>query len=151
MTGSGTALVASSISAVVAMAVVGLQYSLERRRQQRADRAQRLAAFFAATHAFVLYLGPLARAPLAKKEQILADARDLEDRLSACFAQVRLLEDREIVDAATRLDRELVRLEGRAREKQWSRTDWREARAGLSEPVSTYQALARKKLGAGRL
>ncbi|MBM0239527.1 hypothetical protein JNW88_24570 [Micromonospora sp. ATA32] len=97
MTNSGTALLASSVSAVVAMVVVGLQHSLERRRQQRAERAERLGAF------------------------------------------------------ATRMDRELVRLANEARAKQWSRADWREARAELSEAVSTYQALARKKLGAERL
>ncbi|MCG5473027.1 hypothetical protein LADH09A_000911 [Micromonospora sp. LAH09] len=148
---SGTALLASSISAVVAMAVVWLQYSLERRRQQRADRAERLAGFFAASHALVLHLGNLARAPLDEKDQIEVKARDLEDRINSRLAQVQLLEDRDIVDVARRLDGQLVHLARQARTKQWPRDDWREARADLSLVVSAYQSAARRKLGAEKL
>jgi hypothetical protein len=148
---SATALLASSISAVVAMAVVGLQHSLERRRQQRADRAERLGAFFAASHAVALSLGTLARAPLSEKERIEAGSLvELADRMNSRFAQVRLLEDREVMAAATLMDRELVRLTDEARTKQWSRADWREARAELSRVTNDYQTVARAKLGAER-
>src|SRR5258705_1253881 len=99
MTNCGTVLLASSISAVVAMVIVGLQHSLERRRQQRADRAERLGGVFAASHAVVLHLGTVARAPLPDKGRIEPDARDLQDRLNAPFAHVRLLEYRAIVDS----------------------------------------------------
>jgi hypothetical protein len=129
---SVTVLVASAISAVVALTVVALQSDFERRRQAYAARIERLANFFAAAHAVAIGIGSLARTEIGDKDATeLRIREELADRFNTRFAQIRLLEDQELVDVATRLDRELVAQTELARSKQWSRADWRMTRMHL--------------------
>ena len=70
----------------------------------------------------------------------------LEDRLNTDLAQRQLLETRDVVKAAMDLDAELISLNERAKEKVWSREEWRQERAALAVRVDHYQALARSTL-----
>jgi hypothetical protein len=110
MNGSSTALIASAISAVVALSVVALQSSIERNRGRRAERVERLAAFFADVPGVTIAIGGLARAPSDEKATAEGVLRERHaDRLNFRLWQIRLLEEHEMVAAAVSIDRELVR------------------------------------------
>jgi hypothetical protein len=63
MNTSAAVLIGSAISAIVALAVVGFQHSLERRRQFNAERAERLGDFLASTFAVSTRIEQVATAP----------------------------------------------------------------------------------------
>lgn len=152
MNTSVAVLIGSVISAIVAMAVVTLQYSLERRRQSVADRAERLGEFLASSFAISVGIGEIARASFEDKVRVEADVRaDLEDRLNRSLTKVRLFEDEDVVTAATYLERELTRITSVARSQVWSRVEWRRQRSQLSMLTDEYETIARRKLGRQRL
>jgi hypothetical protein len=152
MNSSAAVLVGSAVSAIVAMAVVALQYSLERRRQSLAERADRLGDFLASSYAVVSGIEAIAKAPLDDKAQVEAGIRSvLEDRLNTSLTRLRLFEEADVVAAATYLERELTRITGLARVQVWSRADWRDQRAELSKLTNDYERTARRSLGRPRL
>jgi hypothetical protein len=152
MNTSTAVLIGSVISAIVAMAVVTLQYSLERRRQSVADRAERLGEFLASSFAVSVGIGEIARASFEDKVRVEADVRSaLEDRLNRAMTKVRLFEDEDVVAAATHLERELTRITGIARGQAWTRAEWRRQRSQLSVLTDKYETIARRKLGRQRL
>jgi hypothetical protein len=99
---SAAVLIGSLISAIVAMAVVALQYSLERRRQSLAERAQRLGDFLASSYSVASGIEEIARAGSKDKHQVEAAVRSsVEDRLNNSLTRLRLFEDADVVVAAT--------------------------------------------------
>lgn len=152
MTDSLAVLVGAVISSVVAMFVVGLQYTLERRRLSQAQRVERLADFLAGTHAFFVATDLLARASRKEKPRI-EDERiaQLTDRANSRFAQMRLLEVPRVLNAATALDRELTHLLHLAVTKQWRREEWQAQWGELERLAKAYQDVVRKELGAPAL
>ena len=147
MNGASAALVASAISAVVAMLVVTLQNILERRRQALKDRIERLAAFFADAHAIAIAHGSLARASMDEKGKVETQIREqLADRFNLRFAQVRLLEETALVESAIAIDQELVSQAERARASEWSRDEWRRQRARFTDLMGDFESLARQRL-----
>jgi len=141
-------LLGSSISAIVAMIVVGLQHSLERRRQERAERADRLGAFFAASHAVAIGIQTLARASVDDKVAVEANIRaTLSDRFNSRLAQLRLLEDCDVVVAAAMIDRELMHQTDMARTVKWDDPEWRDTRNELNRLTDVYESVARRRLG----
>lgn len=152
MNTAAAVLIGSAISAIVAMVVVALQYSLERRRHSLAERAERLGEFLAASYAVAVGIGEIAIAPLKDKIQVEADARSaLEDRLNRCLTKVRLFEDADVVAAATYMERELTRITGIANSQVSSRAQWRRQRSELSRLTREYETIARRKLGQQQL
>ena len=152
MNSSAAVLVGSAISAIVAMAVVALQYSLERRRQSIAERADRFGDFLASSYAVVAGIEAIARAPLDAKAQVEADMRSaLQDRLNRSLTRLRLFEATDVVATATYLERELTRITDLARVQVWSQADWRDQRTELSRLTNDYEWTARRSLGRSRL
>lgn len=148
VTDSAAVIVGASISALVAMIVVGLQHQLERSRRARDARAARLARFMAASHAIVLGLGDVARAPEAEKKALMIRLKtDQEDRINQALAELRLLEQQPVVDVAIELDRELTRLTPIAKKQMWSPEDWRSQRDPLDLLVKAYETTGRQALG----
>lgn len=134
MNASATILIASAISAIVAMAVVALQYSLERRKQTLAERADRLGDFLSASYAVARGIEEIAIAASKNKIRTEADVRSaIQDRLNNSLTLLRLFEDSEVVAAATYIERELTRMNRIALSQAWSREAWRGQR---SEPYS---------------
>jgi hypothetical protein len=153
MNTSAAVLIGSAISAIVAMAVVTLQYSFERRKQSVADRADRFGEFLASSYAVAVGIEEVAIAPFRHKRRAEVDVRAaVEDRFNGCLTRLRLFEDADVVAAATYLERELTRLMGIARRRVWSREDWRNVgRSRLSQLTGEYEAIARGKLRRKRL
>ena len=148
MTDSAAIVVAASISAVVAMIVVGLQYQLERSRRAKDARAERLARFMGTSHEIVLGLGDVARAPEAEKKALLTRLEmDQRVRINQALAELRLQEKHEVVREAKALDFELVRLTRLVEEKVWSPEDWRGQRDGLDVLVKASETTGREALG----
>jgi hypothetical protein len=130
------------------MIVVGLQHRLERSSSARDAQAERLARFMGASHEIVLGLGDVARAPEAEKKALLTDlVMDQRIRINQALAELRLLEEKGVVKAAKDLDRELVALTDLAKEKVWSREDWRNQRGSLQGRVKAYETTGRDALG----
>jgi hypothetical protein len=126
MDSTAAVVAASVISAVVALAVVTIQWRVEQRRQSRTERVERLAAFVADAHASIVGIGVLARAAAQEKAVVEERFRDKHaDQFNTRLAQIRLLEDVAIVEAAVALDRELVAEVEAARSRIWSRDEWR--------------------------
>jgi hypothetical protein len=147
VTESAAVLVGASISAIVAMIVVGLQHQLERSRRAKEARAERLARFMAASHAIVLGLGDAAQAPKAEKKALLTRLEtDQRDRINQAFAELRLLEKQPVITAATNLRGELVKLTKLAKTDVWSDEDWPNQRALLETRVTDYVTVGRKAL-----
>lgn len=148
MTTSAAVLIGSAISAIVAMAVVTLQYSLERRKQSLAERAERLGEFLASSYTVAVGIEEVAAVPTEDKSQMEIDIRSkVEDRFNSCLTRLRLFEDADVVAAATYLERELTRLMGVAREQTWSRQEWRDSqRPPLARLTDKYETIARGKL-----
>jgi hypothetical protein len=141
---------ASVISAVVALAVVTIQWRVEQRQLSRAERVKHLAAFVAESHAVVVAIGALARADAQEKTVVEDQIRDQHaDRFNARLAQIRLLEDVAIVEAAVALDRELVAETEAARSRIWSRDEWRERRVGVNARAEEFERVARAALRPG--
>jgi hypothetical protein len=141
-------LIGSLLSAVVAIFIMGLQASLERRRRSHIDRTERLANFLSASYAAGTAIGALARAPIDEKRAADEAIRQAEEGpLNASLTRLHLLEEAEILQAATAIDRELTRLPGLAMEKQWTRDDWRHERKRLNELTIEFEIVARRKLG----
>jgi hypothetical protein len=148
MSSSAAILIGSAISAIVAVGVVGLQHSLERRRKSLADRAGRLGDFLAATFAVSAGIEQIATASSGNKGRVEAAVRlAAEDQLNRCLTSLRLLEDSDVVASATYLERELTRITGLAQAQVWSREDWRGQRASLARLTDEYEAVGRRKLG----
>lgn len=148
MTDATAVLLASAISAGVAMIVVGLQNSLERRRRERRDRIERLAAFFSAAHAVAIGIVSVALAPKPHKAETESEVRAaLSDRYNSLFSQLRLQENEEVVLAASRIDAELVRLTESASSRQWSRAEWHPQREALAHATAEFEAVARSAMG----
>jgi hypothetical protein len=141
-------VIGAAISAVVALVVVQRQHRLERSSGQHQRRSDRLAQYFAATHAAVLAMGELARAPLAEKAGL--NAKFLEgatDRVNTGLAQLRLLEPSVVVDAAMGLDRSMVDLHKKSRAQQWSYDEWRIQQQDLTQLVEEFTRIVRRELG----
>jgi hypothetical protein len=152
MNTSAAVLIGSAISAIVAMAVVAFQYSLERRKQSLAERAERLGDFLASSYAVAVGIEEIAGEPIEHKTRVEAKVRSsVEDRLNSCLTRLRLFEDADVVAAATYLERELTRITDVARDQVWSRAAWRDQRSELSRLTHEYETLARRKLGRQRL
>ena len=145
-------LIGSAISAIVAMVVVALQNSLERRRQSLADRADRLGDFLSATYAVSSGIEEVAIAAPKSKFHMEADVRSAaQDRLNNSLTRLRLFEDADVVTTATYLERELTRINSLARNQQWARDAWRMQRSELARITHEYETVARQKLGRGQL
>ena len=141
---------ASVISAVVALAVVTIQWRAEQRRLSRTERIKRLAAFVAESHAVIVAIGDLARAAAQEKTVVEERIRHRHaDRINFRLAQIRLLEDIAIVEAAVALDRQLVVEADEARSRIWSRDEWRERRKGVIGCVEEFERVARAALRPG--
>jgi hypothetical protein len=69
------------------------------------------------------------------------------DRFNSVLAQIQLLDDGDVYDAAHRVDDCLVRLVTEARVAQADQLAWRAKRADLTKAVAVYQRAARKALG----
>lgn len=152
MNSSAAVLVGSALSAIVAMVVVALQHSLERRRQSLAERADRLGDFLASSYAVSVGIEEIARASLDDKAQVEVDMRSaLQDRLNISLTRLRLFEEANVVAAATYLERELTRITVLARVQVWSRVEWRGQRTELSRLTNEYEWTARRSLGRPRL
>jgi hypothetical protein len=153
MTTSAAVLIGSAISAVVAMAVVTLQYSLERRKQSLAERTERLGEFLASSYAVAVGIEEVAIAPTKDKSRTEVGIRStVADRFNSGLTRLRLFENAEVVAAATHLERELTRLMGVAREHAWSRQEWRDSvRPPLARLTDQYETIARRKLGRKQL
>lgn len=152
MNASAAVLIGSAFSAIVAMGVVGFQYSLERRRQLLVDRAERLANFLASTFAVSAGIEQIAIASSKMKDQMESSVRStVEDQLNRCLTRLRLFEDSDVVAAATYLERELTRIIGIAKSQVWSREHWRAQRSLLSKLTNDYEGIARHKLGQQQL
>lgn len=153
MNTSAAVLIGSAISAIVAMAVVALQHSLERRKQSLAERAERLGEFLASSYAVAVGIEEVAIAPTGNKAAIEVNVRSIvEDRFNSCLTRLRLFEDADIVAAATYLEREMTRLMGAARDRVWPRGEWRvNERTLLARLTGEYEAIARYKLRRKRL
>lgn len=122
------------------MAVVTLQYSLERRKQSLAQRADRLGDFLAATYAAARGIEEIAIAPSGDKARAEVDMRSAaQDRLNDSLTRLRLFEDAETVASATRLERELTRLIRVAQEVEFSRKEWRGQRSDLAGMTHEYE------------
>jgi hypothetical protein len=152
VTETSAVLIGSAISAIVAMVVVALQSSLERRRQSLADRADRLGDFLSATYAVSSGIEEVAIAAPKSKLHMEADARSAaQDRLNNSLTRLRLFEDADVVTTATYLERELTRINNLARNQQWTRDAWRTQRTELARITHEYETVARQKLRRGQL
>jgi hypothetical protein len=150
MDSSAAVVAASVISAVVALGVVTIQWRVEQRRLSRTERVERLAAFVAETHAVIVAIGVLARAAAQEKTVVEERIREQHaDRFNARLAQIRLLEDIAIAEAAVALDRELVAEMEAARSRIWSRDEWREQRMGANACAEEFERAARAALRPG--
>jgi hypothetical protein len=148
MNTSAAVLIGSAISAIVALAVVGFQHSLERRRQFNAERAERLGDFLASTFAVSTRIEQVATAPTATKARAEEGIRSaVEDQLNRSLTRLRLFEDSEVVMAATYLERELTLMTIRARGRVWSRAEWRAQREEIALLTDNYERVARRQLG----
>jgi hypothetical protein len=147
VTDAAAIIVGASISAIVAMIVVGLQHRLERLASAKDARAERLARFMGASHEIVLGLGDVARAPDAEKKALLTRLEmDQRVRINQALAELRLLEEADVVEDAMRLDRELVRQARLAEKEVWSPEDWRGQRDSLDPLVKAYETTSRAAL-----
>jgi len=150
MNQAAAVVAASVISAVVALAVVTIQWRHEQRRLSRTERVKHLAAFVAESHAVIVAIGDLARAADQEKAVVEERIRDQHaDRFNSRLAQIRLLEDITIVEAAVALDRELVAETDAARSHIWSRDEWRERRVGVIARTEEFERVARAALRPG--
>lgn len=129
------------------MAVVGLQYSLERQRQSLAERAERLGNFLASTFAVSVGVEQIAIAAAKDKARVEENIRSaVEDQLNRCLSELRLFEDADVVASATRLERKLTDIVAISRTRTWSREAWRAQRSELARLTDDYEAIARRKL-----
>jgi hypothetical protein len=128
-------VIGAVISGVVGVLVIFYQQSLARRHEIDTARAARLSEFRAAGWAATLAIGELARSPLAQKAVIENTSRfqTLTDRFNSALAQVQLLDDGDVYEAAHRINDCLTALNHGARGAQVDRDSWSSRRAELSK------------------
>lgn len=142
------------ISGIVGVLVVFFQQRLARQHDIDTAKALRLSEFSAAGWAATLAVGELARAPAAQKNDIENTVRfqTVTDRFNSALAQIQLLDDGDVYDAAHRVDTCLVDLIHYGRSTQADYHSWRvKQQEGLSYAVAGYQRAARRSLGSSSL
>ena len=151
MSDSVAILIGAAVSGLVGVLVVALQHVLQLRSEAAGVRARRLSEFTAAAWGAFDDLGPTARASTDSKEARKAElgTREAWDRFNAAFAQVQVLETKDVYDAATSVQHEMVRCKRLATETEWDPDSWRAEREPLFEKMLAFQRVARAALGTG--
>jgi hypothetical protein len=121
---------------------------LERKRQAKAARTQRLSRLCAAAQALAVYIGVIARAAMVDKPRLETVALgELADRFNTALAEVRLLETTKIINAANALDNKLIELGSKASTDVWGRHNWPAVRDNtVGSEVAELQRIARDAL-----
>lgn len=127
--------------------VLLLQQYLRRTQERQQETARRLAEFSAASWAFTLELGRLARAPMEQKSALSDELERDGDRARTALAVIQLLDEEAVYRAASDVYAHLFQLHVAARSTVWTREDWRERRRSLSRSVVAFQTASRKALG----
>ena len=139
-------VVGAVISGVIGVSIVLLQQWIQHRRDTRNETARRLASFSAACWVTTLDLGGLARASGDEKARLDLAMADNRNAVLEAMAQIQILDDQQVYDAAIQVDRELTQLLHIARTETLTREQWRERRAFLTPAVLRFQADARRAL-----
>jgi hypothetical protein len=147
VSGPTAALLAATVSGTVSVLVLLLQQYLHRTGERQQETARRLAEFSAASWAFTLELGRLARAPMDQKSKLGDELERDGDRARTALALIQLLDEEAVYQAATEVYAHLFQLHQAARSAVWTREDWRETRRPLSRSVVAFQSASRRALG----
>jgi hypothetical protein len=149
MTDSAAVLLGATISSLVAIAVVALQQSLNRREQQRQARAERLGNFAAVAWSATDVIGVMARTPMAAKELAGPDqdrGRQIFETFHARLSLIQLLEDPKVVEAAEAVDQAIALHSRLSLAQHLTRDEWRTARVPLREAIGAFRLVARRTL-----
>lgn len=124
-----------------------------RQRESRAARTERLGKLIAASWALSPRIGAIAFASMAEKQAVHDGAthRDAGDDFNALLAEVQLTESTGVLALVLALDEELIRASRKARERVYSREDWRAERRPIGVAVRNLLLEARKSLGSPNL
>jgi hypothetical protein len=121
MSDAAAIVIGATVSGLVGVLVVALQHALQLKSEAAGIRARRLSEFTAAAWGAFDDLGPTTRASTDSKEARKAElgTREAWDRFNAAFAQVQILETKDVYDAATSVQHEMVRCKRLATETEW--------------------------------
>lgn len=141
-------IVGSTVSAVVALAVVFVQSLLERRSHRRDETSNRLAEFAAASYAAAVRTRSIAVASMNDKDSTFESEifNDSADRVNDVLAKIVILDSPDTIRAAIAVDRELSRLDRVAMSRVWSDGAWRSERRKLGDMIDSFQRTSRQEL-----
>lgn len=143
------ALLGAVLGGLIAVSLQVVQISVQHRSERKRDSESRLAEYLAGTHAAVLAISAVARAPIASREELERElVWPLLDRVNTALTRIELLEPGRIRTATHTLDAAVVDLARKARAFEGSREDWHELREKtMDSAVAEMKLAARVALG----
>lgn len=127
---AGTAaLLGAAISGVLVLASQVIGSWLATSHQRKQSQNERFVRFMASAQGYIMAVGLLARSEERRKEKV---ERELiwtyMDSVETALVEIWVHNPGQVADAAVAVDVALGELIGEAREKQFSREDWRKPR-----------------------
>ena len=143
------ALLGAVLGGLIAISLQVVQISVQHRAERKQASESRLAEYLAGTHAAVLAISSVARAPKASREELERGlVWPLLDRVNTALTRIELLEPDRIRAATHSLDAAVVDLARKARAFEGSREAWHDLRAKtMDSPVTEMKLAARVALG----
>lgn len=147
---SSAVLLGVAVPGLVAILVVVLQQGFVRRDRRREAQAQRLSQFATSAWTAALTVGVIARQPAdqkdAPRQAMERDRTQAFDDYTNALNLIYLLEPVPVAQAARRFDEGIRDLGRTARERQFTREEWREIRKPLRRCYDQYLRVARTGL-----